>query len=41
MSKKTGDKLFKLNINHDTVKASQATILSIYHEIGSILTEER
>jgi hypothetical protein len=41
MSKKTGDKLYKLNVNFDTVKTFQTTIAGIYHEVGSILTEER
>jgi hypothetical protein len=41
MSKKTGDKLFKLNVDDEVVKKYQSTILGIYHEIGAILTEER
>ncbi len=41
MSKKTGDKLYKLNINQEAVKSCQTTIANIYHQIGSILTEER
>lgn len=41
MSKKTGDKLYKLSVNYETIKTCQSTISSIYHEIGSILTEER
>jgi hypothetical protein len=41
MSKKTGDKLFKLNLNDEAVKKFQQTILGLYREIGAILTEER
>jgi ATP-dependent RNA helicase DDX27 len=41
MSKKTGDKLFKLNVNDEAVKKFQQTIQGLYREIGAILTEER
>jgi len=41
MSKKTGDKLFKLNVDEEVVKKNQSTISGIYNEIGTILTEER
>ncbi len=41
MSKKTGDRLFKLNVNHEAVAACQATIAGVYAEVGQILTEER
>ena len=41
MSKKTGDRLFKLNVNQEAVTACQNTISGIYSEIGQILTEER
>ena len=41
MSKKTGDRLFKLNVNQEAVTACQNTIAGIYSEIGQILTEER
>lgn len=36
MSKKTGDKLFKLNISHEAVKGGESKIKSIEKEIYSI-----
>lgn len=41
MSKKTGDRLYKLNVNDEAVKKFVSTITGLYKEIGSILTEER
>jgi hypothetical protein len=37
MSKKTGDKLYKLNISHEAVKSGESKIKSIEKEIYSIL----
>lgn len=41
MSKRTGDKLFKLNINEDAVRSSQKTINSLRREIEVISAQER
>ena len=41
MARKTGDKLYKLNVAADVVKKTQTTIQGLYNEIGAILTQER
>lgn len=40
MSKKTGDKLYKLNISHEAVKGGESRIKSVEKEIYSIFAEE-
>lgn len=41
MSKRTGDRLFRLNVNEQSIKQCEQTINSLYREIGVILSQER
>lgn len=41
MSKRTGDKLFKLTINEEAVQKYRRTINSLHKEISAIIFEER
>lgn len=41
MSKKTGDKLFKLTIDEKIVKENERKINSLSYDINNILAEER
>lgn len=41
MSKKTGDKLFKLTIDEKIVKQNMKEISSLAYDINNILAEER
>lgn len=41
MSKKTGDRLFKLNVNDNSIQKCQRIISGLEREIDSIWAEER
>lgn len=41
MSKKTGDKLFKVNLDEKVVKQSETDVRTLSEEIEHILEEER
>jgi len=40
MSKRTGDKLFKLTVNEEAVQKYKRTIASLSREISAIIFEE-